>query len=36
MTREQELGLLKQEAQATRVQLEQLEARINELEAGAS
>lgn len=34
MTREQELGLLKEEAQATREQLEQLEARINELTAG--
>jgi hypothetical protein len=34
MTREQELGLLKQDAQATREQLEQIEARINELTAG--
>ena len=33
MTREQELGLLKQDAQATREQLEQIEARINELTA---
>jgi hypothetical protein len=34
MTREQELGLLKEEARATREQLEQIEARINELTAG--
>jgi len=34
MTREQELGLLKQDAQATREQLEQIEARINDLTAG--
>jgi len=33
MTREQELGLLKQDAQATREQLEQIEVRINKLTA---
>ena len=34
MTREQELGLLKSQAQAMRGQLEQIESRMRELEAG--